>query len=949
MKEYPYGVVYFMLSISCLLLIFPVVCGIASWVRAKKRGGLRKVGVSRMLIVSGCLLGSVWALRYAVGYFGICFPELSTITPEKEFVGLTWFEEISNSLVHALQTFSMDEDYTAYIISGKTMLREMFGADAWWQKAYGIYASVLNAVAPIVGGAVMFEILASIFPKIRLWLSHGKVWREKYYFSELNERSLALAKSIAMKKGCFLKKPVLIFTDAYVDDEKEKEAERVVAAKQLGAFCVKDDLAHVAKNRWGRRTFFLIDTRETANLQALTAMAEPANSRYLKKAEVYLFVEDDAYVQVEKQVFAKLKEAWQMQESPLEELPLTIVPVMSYRNMISNLLVELPLYEPLIHKAKESGKRDLTVTILGTGNIGLEMFLSTYWMGQILDRNLKINILSQEKEEQFWDKIDYINPEIRRTVQERGKPENQDAILQVNKQGERAPVYCEVSYTPCDVKSSEFMDALQKENKGLLDTDYFLVALGSDEDNISVANTVKRYVGAHHIALANKKEAVGRTVIAYVVYSPELSDTLNENKRCSFVGDAVDVYLYAVGNLRDVYSIENIKMTAHEAQAQRAHASYAAIKERSAIREAHKKRLKDDYKHWANLAFAMHSTYRMFSAGVTMPSRMDMNEAEAHTLKEKRRCMRNKAKQLLRAKKAEGKRQFRQGEISYAAYMSAVKTARADCRKLKKAAKVQYRKEVKAHKADYREARSANGNNYQKAMKENWKSYCAALEAAKKTRDMEQRAVAARKARYGCYIGAKKAWEKRTAAATDAITSLKKAGITDVYRDALTAAEQEYDRVINGADVQLLHRLAWLEHRRWNAFTRVKGFRTTKDYNAYASKTGFYKQMDIKLHPCLVECDQKGVRIVTDEQGREVLAALQANPNQDGFDLLDELTCKLHKTIVDNKSLNDYDFKVYDYPPDSGYRKKLGTIMSEQIKRQKEAVRPENPEDGGRM
>ena len=63
-----------------------------------------------------------------------------------------------------------------------------------------------------------------------------------------------------------------------------------------------------------------------------------------------------------------------------EEKP-TIVPVRSYRNLIHNLFVDVPLYEPLINK-KDSNK--LSLTILGNGIIGTEAFLNAYWFGQMM-------------------------------------------------------------------------------------------------------------------------------------------------------------------------------------------------------------------------------------------------------------------------------------------------------------------------------------------------------------------------------------------------------------------------------------------------------------------------------------------------------------------------------------------------------------------------------------
>ena len=66
--------------------------------------------------------------------------------------------------------------------------------------------------------------------------------------------------------------------------------------------------------------------------------AQKKDGLRLKKAEIFLFTNDDAYVQVEKNVRDKLK----FRE---EEMP-TFIPVQSYRNLITNLLKDIPLYEP---------------------------------------------------------------------------------------------------------------------------------------------------------------------------------------------------------------------------------------------------------------------------------------------------------------------------------------------------------------------------------------------------------------------------------------------------------------------------------------------------------------------------------------------------------------------------------------------------------------------------
>lgn len=826
-----------LLILSVAILVIPAIVWVIHRLKNPIGASYRKTRVSHMLVFSACLIGSVWCLRYAVGYYGILFHKPNVAV-------LNWWEEIFNSFLHTLQTFSMDEDYAEYIFKGKEMIAYVFGEDAvLLQTAYGVFASLLNFLAPIAGGAIIFDILASIFPKIRLNLSHSLlIWKSKYYFSELNSASLALAKSILNSGFNYINKPILIFTDTYYDNEEEKGSELFNEAKLLGAICVRDDLSHVRKNRLGKRKFFLIDESEQGNLQTLAELANTSNSRYMKKTEVYLFTNDEVYVQIEQRICEKLEEqfkakkifalAWyygqkvkatvllvykkiknkkeacnagselrfkcivkyvyafcgttfgrvegwfdedrrkeraEKREKELKakkneltqrRLP-TIVPVDSYRNLISNLLCNVPLYETLIGKEKDAdGVQNLEVTILGSGNIGVQMFLSVYWFGQILDCKLKINIISKESEEEFWNKIDYINPEIRRTT------DKNDPILVYNRKGEKSAEYCTVNYMSCDVKSSEFINCLRNPEKEILKTDYFLVALGTDEENISVANIIKRYIGEHHI----NKKTYDRTVITYVVYNSELADTLNQKKYFKHTKDNIDIYMQAVGCLNEVYSVDNVFMEKYDSFVDAVQDGYDTLRKQKDRAEKHRKRRQDDYKYQASLARAMHTKYKMYSLGLLQKSMFDFcdKKAESFIDEEKR---------------------------------------------------IEYFKNVYA----------------------------------------------------------------------------------------------EYQRMISGEteiDQNLFHKMAWLEHRRWNAFTRVMGFRGTTKYDEYSNpgKVGSYKQMDIKLHPCLVECDELGIKSgITSKGVIDELRLLQCT-DRTNFDLLDELSYDLL-----DKKYNDYDFKQYDY------------------------------------
>ncbi len=577
-----------------------------------------RVGVGSAFVFSIFLLLSIWLLRFAVGYFDI-------LVYAGEALQLTPQEEIANSLFGALRTFSMEEEYAEYILDIKALITAIIPNEhpsfSAIKIATVVYASLLNLIAPILGGAIVLEIVASVFPKFKLIGSYFKINRPKYFFSELNSASLSLAKSIYNKEKS--KKPILIFTDTYVDDKEEKEYELLLEAKKYGAICIRDDLAHVIKTKCGERTYFLIDENEFGNFQTLIGLTEDHNVKFVKDSRIYLFVQSDAYVQIEKQINREFGEERKKKLLKGGKKP-TIIPLNGYRNLVQNLFVDVPLYEPLINKKNNT---QLSVTILGNGTIGTEAFLNAYWFGQMMvsrddsgqksmsECEMTINVVSKEREEAFWSKIDCINPEIKGTVEVSGNP----AV------GNKNNPYCRVNYIEADVKLDGLWDSDSEKTRGLLDSDYFIVALGSDADNISVGDKLRRLVGKRH--LEESDETSGQVIIAYAVFNSELVNTLNKQKnhQCR-TKDRTDVYTYAFGSLEDVYSYENVYMSKNRLLAEGTGAAYDRAQMMQKHVEEHKTRSNDDnknYSYWADLARAMHIKYKAFSLGLIRKSIFD--------------------------------------------------------------------------------------------------------------------------------------------------------------------------------------------------------------------------------------------------------------------------------------------------------------------------------------
>ena len=96
------------------------------------------------------------------------------------------------------------------------------------------------------------------------------------------------------------------------------------------------------------------------------------------------------------------------------------------------------------------------------------------------------------------------------------------------------------------------------------------------------------------------------------------------------------------------------------------------------------------------------------------------------------------------------------------------------------------------------------------------------------------------------------------------------------------------------------HLLAWLEHRRWNAFTRTMGFQYTAEFKKNLELNGDnHKNMELKLHPCLIESEKPSLdgncRYLRNE-----MEALFTGLDVEEFNV-DELTVEQMSELLDMK------------------------------------------------
>ena len=561
----------------------------------KKKG---KSTLQKLYPLTICTFFSIVLLRYVKALYS-----LISLPGGNENEGLHWFEGFLNSMVHTLQTFSLDEEYTETILIIKEFFEDEIGSDIL-AGFFGAYTAFLNVFAPIIGGAFLLGILTSVFPRFRLGL---KPFRKKYIFSELNERAVVFAEDIVReainekkKSGrLFFRLPVIVFTDVYVSNDDETGSELLQRANEMGAICIKNDILTMTFRRTKELFFILLDDDEMSNLHTLTTLTTEKEKRWNENCltHIYVFSNIEETGTLIRQIYKK------------NELKNVIVKVVrEYSSIVHNLLHDVPLYSPLLAKYPQSysGEKELSVTIIGGGLIGTEAFLATYWCGQMLDCKLTINVVTKQVDE-FVTKINNINPEVLLTgVVDGIESEKSKELLRIYPNREIYSAHY-ANFNFINIKSDQYeifenLTARDESGIALLDSDYFIIALGADELNMSIAKEISRKITLDIM----DKSLVRKPVVAYSLYDSNIKEVVN-----SYNTTKDSVYLYAFAAMRDVYSCANIFMN----NVGEAAFNFSNIHTKKDM----EKFLKDEYGWRSSIARIIHRPYKIYSLGLIEP------------------------------------------------------------------------------------------------------------------------------------------------------------------------------------------------------------------------------------------------------------------------------------------------------------------------------------------
>lgn len=534
----------------------------------------------------GLLFGAVFFLRLAVAVYAQGHSVPDTLDDLSRLHGARALDLLADSFVHTLQTFSMDEDYTLYLNAGGLFL------SGWGLALYRLLTNITNVSAPVVGGAIILDLLCRIFPKLRYQLLEHS--RERYVFTQLNERSLKLAQSIGEARP----RSSLIFLCVDAQNNLRRQAE------ELRALCTEDKLAGWDCVSWpdraahafsARRTvalhLLLIDDNPQVNLKMAARLAD-GNMKGLNKAARCGF-------QYSAIVFSDSREDMRLIDSVNEKLAKdasgaglqVMTAVQDERHTVLRLLKERPLFLPLLSGAYER----LDVCVVGSGALAEEAVCQCYWYGQLLSPEtgkklpLTLHIVSETGEDS-----ERLEQRLRHRMPEAFDTEKEDC--------REAGAFRFYAAAPGEAAFDELF------SRDLGEVSSFILCPGEENAIQQAAMTVQRLVGRREMR-ANRPA---------MVYCASQSVTLGKwlEEHCEAVREKLhsNCYVVAFGSLRERYSYGSVFRSDLLHYAAMINDTYEG--EYSGWPADVIRLMRNHYRMNSSVAFAIHVSAKLFSAGL---------------------------------------------------------------------------------------------------------------------------------------------------------------------------------------------------------------------------------------------------------------------------------------------------------------------------------------------
>lgn len=415
------------LMASCVALLSTLAAIIVTCCRKKKL----KHYVNRLQVLFACCF--VMAVL-------LCIPPYYTLESNSD---IAIIKTIVFSFQKAIRVFGADEMYDV-------VLDNISHAPEKIREIYSIATLCVQFIAPLLTFSFIISFLKNLLPYNRYKMLF---WKETHIFSELNEKTLTLARSIITnaeketRRIGWFRKPLIVF--AGVNKDTEEDNDLMADARLMDAIVFKSDLEtiHFRNRLWKRKMkFYLISERESNKIRHATSLIES-----------YDFDEVSMYVFSDGIECELLMSAW-------DNKNMKVYSINDVQSLIYHNLSEHGIR--LFRNAHSFNRNVISTVIIGLGKYGMEMLKALIWYGQVCGFELKINVFDADPlaETKFMTEC----PEI----------------VALNRNTIEGEAHYDITiHNGINVNGFDFVKKIEEIN----DATYVFVSLGADEENISTA------------------------------------------------------------------------------------------------------------------------------------------------------------------------------------------------------------------------------------------------------------------------------------------------------------------------------------------------------------------------------------------------------------------------------------------------------------------------------
>lgn len=434
---------------------------------------------------------------------------------------------------------------------------------------YYLMMCLLIVLCPFLTMSFILSFFKNVNDFFRILFGFGK---DRYVFSELNEKSIALAESIADNHK---DEALIIFTDVF-ETEEECGYELRADAQEIGAVCIKKDIAKIGRYPQKRKAalfLFAIGKNEAENVSQTVLLASEFKDR--PNTELYVFsTRTDGEL-----ILTKLNK--------YNNSNLTIRRVNDTRSLVIRHLDENGKHL-LFDSAKPcgDGDRQISAVIVGLGGHGTEMLKAMSWYCQMDDYYLSIDAF--DIDEHADRRFAAIAPELM-SDRINGKIYHGEARYSIK------------IHPSCDVNTLDFHEEIEK----LKDTTYVFVALGDDTLNIATAEKLRMLferINRRPMPTGDNPSSKAKPIIQAIVYNPEIRDALKGVRNVKEQTYDIDF----IGTLNETCSEKVIINSELEQRAFAVHRSYYRKEDNVPFAQQEHEFYDFEYNYNSSVASAVH-------------------------------------------------------------------------------------------------------------------------------------------------------------------------------------------------------------------------------------------------------------------------------------------------------------------------------------------------------